>query len=98
MMGLMVGKPLGILLFSVLAVVLGLSRLPEGMTWKHVFGAGLFGGIGFTMSMFVTLLAFHDPELIVASKIAIMSASILSAILGVLWLKLMVLSPKKAFG
>lgn len=88
MMGLMVGKPLGILLFSLLAVTLGLSRLPDGMNWKHVLGAGLFGGIGFTMSMFVTLLAFNDPALVVASKIAIMAASVLSAVAGLLWLRL----------
>ena len=88
MLGLMVGKPLGIFLFSFLAVTLGLSRLPEGMTWKHVLGAGIFGGIGFTMSMFVTLLAFNDPALVVSSKIAIMMASIVSAIVGVVWLRL----------
>jgi len=88
MMGLMVGKPLGIFLFSLLAVTLGLSRLPDGMNWKHVLGAGLFGGIGFTMSMFVTLLAFNDPALVVASKIAIMAASVLSAVAGLAWLRL----------
>ena len=88
MMGLMVGKPLGIFLFSLLAVTLGLSRLPDGMNWKHVLGAGLFGGIGFTMSMFVTLLAFNDPALVVASKIAIMAASVLSAVAGLVWLQL----------
>lgn len=88
MMGLMAGKPLGIFLFSLLAVTLGLSRLPDGMNWKHVLGAGLFGGIGFTMSMFVTLLAFNDPALVVASKIAIMAASVLSAVAGLVWLRL----------
>jgi NhaA family Na+:H+ antiporter len=88
LLGLMVGKPLGIFLFSLLAVALGLCRLPEGMNWKHVLGAGLLGGIGFTMSMFVTLLAFHDPALVIASKIAIMAASVLSAIAGILWLRL----------
>ena len=88
MMGLMVGKPLGIFLFSLLAVTLGLSRLPDGMNWKHVLGAGFFGGIGFTMSMFVTLLAFNDPALVVASKIAIMAASVLSAVAGLVWLRL----------
>lgn len=88
LLGLMVGKPLGIFLFSLLAVTLGLSRLPDGMNWKHVLGAGLLGGIGFTMSMFVTLLAFNDPALVVASKIAIMAASVLSAVAGLLWLRL----------
>ncbi|HEX5361125.1 MAG TPA: Na+/H+ antiporter NhaA, partial [Fluviicoccus sp.] len=88
MMGLMAGKPLGIFLFSLLAVTLGLCRLPDGMNWKHVLGAGLFGGIGFTMSMFVTLLAFNDPAVVVASKIAIMAASVLSAVAGLVWLRL----------
>lgn len=86
MLGLVLGKPLGIVLFSLLAVMLGLSRLPEGLTWKHITGAGIFGGIGFTMSMFVTLLAFPDPQLVIASKIAIMLGSLLSAVLGFVWL------------
>lgn len=88
LLGLAAGKPLGIFLFSLLAVMLGISRLPDGMNWKHVLGAGALGGIGFTMSMFVTLLAFDDPALIVASKIAIMVASVLSAVAGLAWLRL----------
>lgn len=88
LLGLVLGKPLGIVLFSLLAVSLGICRLPDGMNWKHVLGAGMLGGIGFTMSMFVTLLAFDDQELVVASKIAIMAASVLSAIAGIVWLKL----------
>jgi NhaA family Na+:H+ antiporter len=85
--GLMVGKPLGIFMFSLLAVKLGMSQLPEGMNWRMVFVAGIFGGIGFTMSMFVTLLAFDDPKLVVSSKIAIMIASGVCAIIGFFWLK-----------
>jgi NhaA family Na+:H+ antiporter len=93
LLGLAVGKPLGILLFTMAAVWLGLSRLPEGMDWRHVAGAGIFGGIGFTMSMFVTLLAFQDAELVVASKIAIMLASLISAVAGVVWLRLVLDKP-----
>jgi NhaA family Na+:H+ antiporter len=85
--GLMVGKPLGVFMFSLLAVKLGMSQLPEGMNWRMVFVAGIFGGIGFTMSMFVTLLAFDDPALVVSSKIAIMIASGVCAIIGFVWLK-----------
>ena len=87
LLGLGLGKPLGIFGFSLLAVSLGLSRLPDGMRWQHVWGAGLFGGIGFTMSMFVTLLAFDDQALVVQSKLAIMTASALGAVAGIIWLK-----------
>lgn len=86
MLGLMLGKPLGILLFSWLAIKLNWSVLPDGMRWSHVIGVGLLAGIGFTMSMFIAVLAFDSPELIISAKIAIMLGSLLSAILGVFWL------------
>lgn len=85
--GLTLGKPLGILAFSFIAVKSGLCRLPEKAGWSHITGAGLLGGIGFTMSIFITLLAFDSPELINSSKIAILIASLLSAVAGFLWLK-----------
>lgn len=88
MLGLVVGKPVGIVLFSALAVSLGWSKLPADIRWSQVMGAGMLGGIGFTMSIFITLLAFDDPALIVASKIAIMLASVMAGILGLLWLKM----------
>ncbi len=69
--GLFFGKPLGIALFSLLAVKLGLSQLPSDMSWKHIIGAGFLGGIGFTMSIFITLLAFAEKETIQVSKIAV---------------------------
>ena len=56
------------------------------MRWVHVWGVGLLAGIGFTMSMFITVLAFEQAEHIIAAKIAIMFGSLLSAILGVVWL------------
>lgn len=82
--GLFAGKPLGIVLFSLLAIKLGLSQLPEDVQWKHIVGAGFLGGIGFTMSIFITLLAFGTPEVVSSSKISILLSSLLSGIVGFL--------------
>ncbi len=95
LLGLLVGKPVGVFLFSLLAVRLGLSQLPAGMNWWLVLIAGIFGGIGFTMSMFVTLLAFDDPALVVSSKIAVMAASGLCAIIGFCWLRMILQRPPR---
>ena len=87
--GLLIGKPVGITLISFIVVSVGICRLPLDLNWKHVFGAGLLGGIGFTMSIFITNLAFPgDQALIDASKKAILLASLLAGILGLVWLKL----------
>jgi NhaA family Na+:H+ antiporter len=72
-----------------LTVKLGWSSLPPAMNWSHVLGVGLLAGIGFTMSMFITVLAFEQAEHIISAKIAIMIGSLLSAIVGVAWLLLM---------
>lgn len=89
-LGLVVGKPVGIFLFTFAAVSIGLCRLPLDLTWRHVLGAGLLGGIGFTMSIFITNLAFAgQPEEINASKMAILAASLGAGILGFMWLKVM---------
>ena len=93
-LGLVVGKPLGILLFSFIGVSAGLCSLPKRLKWAHILGAGMLGGIGFTMSIFITILAFKDPETIIFSKIAILIASILSGIFGFVYLKY-ILSKKK---
>jgi NhaA family Na+:H+ antiporter len=86
--GLLIGKPLGVLLLSFAAVYLGLCKLPQDLRWQHVVGAGLLGGIGFTMSIFITNLAYADSaELINASKIAILFASLTAGLLGFLWLR-----------
>ncbi|MBK6858956.1 MAG: Na+/H+ antiporter NhaA [Saprospiraceae bacterium] len=85
--GLIVGKPLGIFLFSFIAISLGLCALPEDLKWKQIVGVGLLAGIGFTMSIFITLLAFDNPELITQSKIAILIASLVAGTLGYLWLR-----------
>lgn len=86
-LGLVVGKPLGIILFSAIGVSAGFCSLPKSLKWAHILGAGMLGGIGFTMSIFITILAFHDPETIVFSKIAILIASILSGLFGFVYLK-----------
>jgi NhaA family Na+:H+ antiporter len=87
-LGLSVGKPIGVVLACAGAVALGLCRLPIDLAWRHVVGAGMLAGIGFTMSIFITNLAFPDQaELITSAKIAILSASLLSGIGGYLWLQ-----------
>ncbi len=81
--GLVAGKPIGILLLSALAVTLGICKLPDQVSWTHLAGAGLLGGIGFTMSIFITGLAFGDqPMLVDASKLAIFAGSVLAGVLG----------------
>jgi NhaA family Na+:H+ antiporter len=88
--GLVLGKPLGITLICFLAVSIGICRLPLDLSWRHLFGAGLLGGIGFTMSIFITNLAFvGSAETINASKTAILLASLIAGTIGFLWLKLL---------
>jgi NhaA family Na+:H+ antiporter len=86
-LGLVVGKPLGVASMCALAVALRMSALPEGVRWSHIIGAGLLGGIGFTMSIFITNLAFTDTALVNSSKLAILLASLLAAGLGAAWLR-----------
>jgi Na+:H+ antiporter, NhaA family len=86
--GLLIGKPLGIALFTFLAVKLKISQLPGKMNWQQVIGVGFLGGIGFTMSIFVTLLAFDDIELQDKAKFVILITSVLAGFIGFIWLKL----------
>lgn len=87
--GLVLGKPLGIVLVSYVAVVAGICRLPTDVTWRHVIGVGLLGGIGFTMSIFITNLAFAgQPDVVNSAKMAILMASVCAGLLGMLWLTL----------
>ncbi len=86
-LGLIVGKPLGITLISYLAVKLKAAQLPPDLSWKHITGAGILGGIGFTMSIFITLLAFDDAIVINNAKLFIVIASFVSGIVGLLFLK-----------
>jgi NhaA family Na+:H+ antiporter len=91
--GLVLGKPLGIALASFLAVAVGICRLPADLRWAHIFGAGLLGGIGFTMSIFIANLAFPgEPVTVNASKIAILVASLLAGVAGYVWLRLIKVS------
>jgi NhaA family Na+:H+ antiporter len=85
--GLCVGKPLGFILATRLAVRLGWAVKPDEYTWRQLAGAGLLAGIGFTMSLFIAGQAFPDPDDFAAAKIAVFAASMMSAVLGtaVLW-------------
>jgi NhaA family Na+:H+ antiporter len=81
-LGLLIGKPLGITLFSWMMVRTKWSALPFRVTWKHLLGAGMLAGIGFTMSIFISNLAFKEAELIQFSKIAVLTGSLFSCLLG----------------
>lgn len=87
-LGLFLGKPIGIFFMSWLSVKSGLSELPEHTNWLHVLGLGLLGGIGFTMSVFIALLSFNDPSYQTGAKFAILIASILAGITGYMLLQL----------
>lgn len=84
--GLIIGKPLGIMLFSFVTVSAGICKLPRDLQWKQILGIGFLAGIGFTMSIFITLLAFEQSELVTGSKISILLASLVSGMIGFLWL------------
>lgn len=84
MLGLVVGKPLGILGVTWLAVRLGAGRLPAGVTWMQVFGATLVAGVGFTMSIFIAALAFPDPRMLASAKLAVLMASLIATVTGLL--------------
>ena len=87
--GLILGKPLGVTLLCYVAVASGLCRLPPDLNWRHVAGAGILGGIGFTMSIFIANLAFAgQADAINASKMAILVASLTAGAMGFLWLTL----------
>lgn len=81
-MGLLVGKPLGIFLFSFFAVQSGICKLPADLNWKFIIGIGFLGGIGFTMSIFITLLAFNQTDLIQNTKLVILLYSCLAGLFG----------------
>jgi NhaA family Na+:H+ antiporter len=88
--GLVLGKPLGITLLSLVAVTVGVCRMPLDLNWRHVLGAGMLGGIGFTMSIFITNLAFvGNTETINASKMAILLASLSAGTISFIWLRML---------
>ena len=83
--GLVVGKPVGISLAAWLAMRSGIADMPQGITWRHLVGAGSLAGIGFTMSLFIAGLAF-ESDLLGAAKVGILAASLISGLAG--WLLL----------
>ena len=87
--GLLLGKPIGIMLFSFIVIKTKLASLPENVNWVHMLGAAILGGVGFTMAIFVANLAFpSDPTLVTNAKIAILSASTLAGVIGFVFLML----------
>jgi len=88
MAGLMLGKPIGIFLFSFAAVKTGIVKSTDKIVWKNIFGVGVLAGIGFTMSIFITLLAFERDSTIINSKIAILMSSLLAGTIGFFLLKM----------
>jgi len=86
--GLIIGKPIGIVIFSILSVAIGLSVLPSDIRKIHLIGVGFLSGIGFTMSIFITLLAFDEANIITNSKIAVFAASMIAGLLGFMILKI----------
>lgn len=81
-LGLVIGKPVGVVLMAWLAVKTGFAQLPRGVTWLQITGAGVLGGIGFTMALFIGSLAFKDPDLLDGSKLGILLASITCGLVG----------------
>lgn len=88
LIGLFLGKPIGIGLMSWIVVKLGWGKMPHHANWRHIVGLGLLGGIGFTMSIFIALLSFGEESLEAQAKFAILITSILAGVSGYLWLKL----------
>ena len=84
--GLLVGKFLGILVFTWAAIKFGVARMPEGMNWKNLTGVSLLGGIGFTVSLFIANLSFAEchPELLNQAKFGVLLGTVLSGFLGYL--------------
>ena len=85
--GLVIGKPVGILLLCFIAIKLKLGKMPDGVNWLQLTAAGILAGIGFTMSIFITLLAFKDSNIIQHSKIAILIASFVAGLAGFILIK-----------
>ena len=81
-MGLVLGKQIGITLFSWMNIRLGWSRLPPNLTWRNLYGASCLGGIGFTMSIFISSLAFGNQAVLSTAKVAVFAASAISAAWG----------------
>ena len=86
--GLVFGKPLGIMMFALIAVKTGIARLPQAVNWRSLLGYGFLAGIGFTMSLFVAMLAFADSALVDAAKRGIIVGSLVAGVAGAVMLKM----------
>jgi NhaA family Na+:H+ antiporter len=96
LLGLVLGKPIGIASFAYIATRLGWAQKPASIAWKHVIGAGMLGGVGFTMSIFIANIAFENEATIALGKLFILSSSMVMGVLGVLYLsRIAAVSSKK---
>ena len=93
--GLLFGKPLGITLFAYGSVAIGITKFGKGVKFAHIFGAGMLAGIGFTMSIFITNLAFNEQSWIQLGKVSILLGSAAAAVFGLLFLRFFAPMPKK---
>lgn len=94
--GLVFGKQMGIFLFALISVKLGLTELPSGLTWGHIYGGAWLGGIGFTMSLFIASLALIDPNNLIMAKIGIITGSLISGVVGYLILRYVCIKSQKS--
>ncbi len=92
-LGLIIGKPIGIFVFTILAVRLGLANKPHGVSWLQLFGVGILGGVGFTVALFITELAFDSEVLTADAKMGILAGSLVAAVVGYLFLRLVPAGP-----
>jgi Na+:H+ antiporter, NhaA family len=86
--GLVIGKPIGIFLFTFIGASIGICSLPSNLKWQHIIGVGFLGGIGFTMSIFIDILAYDVPEIVNTAKIAILIGSLIAGTIGYLLLRM----------
>jgi NhaA family Na+:H+ antiporter len=93
-LGLVIGKQLGVTAAAWIAVRLGVARLPDGVGWRHIYGAAWLAGIGFTMSMFIANLAFADAGLADQAKLGVMAASVIAGVGG--WTYFAIAIPRRA--
>ncbi len=87
-LGAVLGKPIGIILVTFVLVRVGFAKLPRNVSWRQVFAVGIMGGLGFTMSILIAGLAFEDPSLVMAAKCAILAGSVVSALTGIVFVRL----------
>lgn len=86
MLGLIIGKQLGITTATYAAVKLGVASLPQGVTWKHIYGVSWLAGVGFTMALFISNLAFRDSALLASAKSGVLAASVIAGVVGYVFL------------